>query len=180
MSEILEVEIKVWCENHQEVIDLIIKLGGQKYVDLKEVDMYFNHPSRDFAQTDEAFRLRKQNNKNKITYKGPKISKKAKTRYEAETEFDNFDKMKTILEKLSFRKSGIVEKNRTIYKLNNIDICIDSVNNVGTFVELEKMGTNKEQIETELFEMAKKLNLSKFETKSYLELMFESENNKKL
>lgn len=169
----LEVEIKAWCDNHTQIIDSIIKLGGKKISDLNEIDTYFNHPERDFAKTDEAFRLRKQNDKNKITYKGPKLSKKAKTRFESETSFEDYESMKVILEKLSFRETGVVEKNRTIYQYNGIDICIDRVKNVGDFVELEKMGEDKESIEKELFELASQLNLSKFETKSYLELLLE-------
>ena len=38
------------------------------------------------------------------------------------------------------------------------------------FVELEKMGTDKERCEKELFEIAERLGLDRFERRSYLEL----------
>jgi predicted adenylyl cyclase CyaB len=49
-------------------------------------------------------------------------------------------------------------------------VCLDTVHELGTFVELEKLGDDKERIERELFDCASKLGLSRFETRSYLEL----------
>ena len=47
-------------------------------------DRYFAHPSRDFARTDEALRLRRIGEFNFITYKGPKLDATTKTRREIE------------------------------------------------------------------------------------------------
>ena len=51
-----------------------------------QVDSYFAHPSRDFARTDEALRLRTVGESNYITYKGPKLDTTTKTRREIELE----------------------------------------------------------------------------------------------
>src|SRR5215216_6748467 len=52
-------------------------------------DHYWNHPSRDFAQTDEALRLRQVGERNYITYKGPRIDATTKTRQELEFPLPN-------------------------------------------------------------------------------------------
>ncbi len=47
-----------------------------------EIDTYYAHPSRDFAQTDEALRIRQIGSATWITYKGPKGDRTTKTRRE--------------------------------------------------------------------------------------------------
>src|SRR5262245_43521447 len=49
-----------------------------------EADHYFNAPDRDFAHTDEAFRLRRIGEANFLTYKGPKHGGPVKVRTELE------------------------------------------------------------------------------------------------
>ena len=55
----------------------------------EEVDLFFNHPGRDFAVTDEALRLRQKGGRGFITYKGPKIDATTKTRREIELPLGN-------------------------------------------------------------------------------------------
>ena len=50
----------------------------------EDTDHYFNAPDRDFAQTDEAFRLRRIGTGELLTYKGPKRDADTKTRTEVE------------------------------------------------------------------------------------------------
>jgi inorganic triphosphatase YgiF len=51
---------------------------------VEQVDRYFGHPSRDFAATDEALRLRSTAEGVVITWKGPRLDATAKTRREIE------------------------------------------------------------------------------------------------
>jgi len=53
-----------------------------------------------------------------------------------------------------------------------MEISIDYVDGLGTFVEIEKIGQLKDDIEKELFDIAAKLGLTKFERRSYLELKY--------
>jgi adenylate cyclase class 2 len=155
----LEIEIKAYCDNREEVIQKIIILGGRFKERLIEHDIYFNHPCRDFATTDEALRIRVADRRNILTYKGPKIGEKTKTRFEEEVDF-----------KLGFTAVDEVVKKREIYYVDDIEICVDEVDALGNFVELEKRGEKKEVVEEELFNLAKELGLYRFETRSYLEL----------
>lgn len=58
--------------------------GAAWHGDVEQVDRYFGHPSRDFAATDEALRLRSTSDGVVITWKGPRLDAAAKTRREIE------------------------------------------------------------------------------------------------
>lgn len=172
MSEVMEIEIKCYCDDADNVKSLLKDIGAEFIENRNESDIYFNHPARNFGDTDEALRLRTVNNKCKITYKGPKVSKITKARVEHETEAGDFESMKNILLSLGFSESGSIEKVRDVFSYNGTEISIDYVAGLGTFVEIEKIGELKDEIEKELFDTASKLGLTKFERRSYLELKY--------
>lgn len=172
MGDILEIEIKAWCDDREELMRRIESAGAVFMESREEVDIYYNHPSRNFAQTDEALRIRSVNGQCRLTYKGPKVSARSKARIEHETGVEDFPRMRNILESLGFAVSGTVEKKRKLFTLNDIEICVDDVNGLGTFAELEKKGEMGQGIEEELFVLAAKLGLCRFERRSYLELKY--------
>lgn len=169
----LEIEIKAWCDNRNEVINRIVSLGGVMFKRVRERDIYYSHPCRDFAETDEALRIRIEDNTYTLTYKGPKLGKRSKSRFEEEVLFNELSAMKSILNEIGFVEVDNVVKVRDIYILNNVEICVDRVDGVGDFVELEKMGGDRESTESELFALAEELGLKRFERRSYLELKLE-------
>jgi adenylate cyclase class 2 len=172
MSAVMEIEIKCYCDDDGKVKNILKEIGAQFIENRNESDVYFNHPARNFGDTDEALRLRTVNSKCRITYKGPKVSKTTKARIEHETEAGDFESMKNILLSLGFSESGSIEKMRDVFTYNETEISIDYVTGLGTFVEIEKIGELKDEIEKELFDIAGKLGLTKFERRSYLELKY--------
>jgi len=172
MTEMLEIEIKSWCDDLEAVAEGLAAEGAVLSEIRNEVDVYFNHPARNFAETDEALRIRSVNGKCRLTYKGPKLSERSKARVEHETEAGDFNTLKSIIENLGFTASGIIEKKRSLYKIGDIEICLDAVEGLGTFVEIEKAGLLGTGVEEELYRLAAKLGLSRFERRSYLELKY--------
>lgn len=172
MGDMLEIEIKCYCDDDEKVKQKLSDMGARFVEKRRESDLYFNHPSRNFKETDEALRLRNVNEKCRITYKGPKVSLTTKARIEHETEAGDFKTIRSILLSLGFIESGLVEKDRSVFSYNSMEISIDYVDGLGTFVEIEKIGELKDEIEKELFDTASKLGLTKFERKSYLELKY--------
>jgi adenylate cyclase class 2 len=168
----MEIEIKCYCDDDKQVKNRLSEIGAQFIEKRFEADIYFNHPAKNFGDTDEALRLRTIGERTIITYKGPKVSKLSKARIEQETEVENFLSMKNILLNLGFIESGIVEKERYLYSFNGMEISIDYVNDLGIFVEIEKIGELKDEVEKDLFNTAEKLGLTKFERRSYLELKY--------
>ncbi|TDA28400.1 MAG: class IV adenylate cyclase [Archaeoglobi archaeon] len=135
----------------------------------EELDLYFNHPCRDFAKTDEALRLRVEK-KIKMTYKGPKIDKDTKSREEVNLVVDSFENALELLEKLGFRKFGTVRKRRRIYEMNGALICVDFVEGLGNFLEIEVKELDEKE---KIFEIAAFLGYSREESirLSYLEML---------
>src|SRR5262245_14385164 len=79
-----EVELKFPLPDVAPVAVKLADLGAEPAEAIAQSDVYFNHPVRDFAQSDEAFRVRSIGAKNFVTYKGPVVDTQTKTRREIE------------------------------------------------------------------------------------------------
>jgi adenylate cyclase class 2 len=167
----LEIEIKAALADPGAMKEMLRQLGAETGPVLLETDHYYRHPSRDFAQTNEALRLRITNGQCRITYKGPKMAGTAKIRMEAETEIGNYETMKSILDSLGFHPVGSVEKRRAVFRLRGATVCLDDVTGLGAYIELEKMGEDKEAIEKEILAMAEELGIREFEPRTYLAMI---------
>ena len=140
-----EVEIK--ASARVEPLEAELKRRGATFEKVtRQADVYYNAPDHDFAVTDEAVRLRRQGNKTYLTYKGPKLDAKSKTRKEVEVEVSDFDKTQDLLLSLGFRKTLDVVKERRIYHYRGAEVCLDRIEGLGDFVELELQADNKEDI----------------------------------
>ena len=80
----IEVEVKARIDSFKEMEEKLENLPAVKSKEEFQEDIYFASPIVDFAKTDEALRIRTTNNNTFITYKGPKLNDKAKTRKEVE------------------------------------------------------------------------------------------------
>ncbi|MCS7097780.1 MAG: class IV adenylate cyclase [Candidatus Methanomethyliaceae archaeon] len=159
-----EIEAKARVE--EDLTEKILKMGGRFLGEKIQEDIYFEHPCRDFVKSDEAFRLRIEGNKSIITYKGKRESENLKIREEIEVEIKDSKAFINILERLGFKKAYTIRKRRREFLLNEIIICLDDVNGLGSFIELE--GGEK------LLEIAEKLGIRNLTTESYLEMIIKS------
>ena len=80
----LEIEQKFAHANFDLLERRLMEWGALVGEVHEEADHYFNAPDRDFAQTGEAFRLRRVGSANYLTYKGPKQRAEVKVRTELE------------------------------------------------------------------------------------------------
>ncbi len=165
----MEVEVKF---PYQEGVEEKIRNFAEFVIEKVEVDLYFNHPCRDFRMTDEAFRIRKDLEGVKITYKGPRIDRETKSREELKVSVNDFDTMVEILKRLGFREVRIIRKLRRIYRTGDVLICVDDVEGLGKFVEIE-VESKDVGVKEKLFEIASKLGYSREESivESYLEMI---------
>lgn len=175
----IEVEVKAHAPNLDEIEEKIVQIGACRVREEYQEDVYFNAPHRDFAQTDEALRIRKIKSGNSeeifITYKGAKMDKISKTRKEIEVAVEDPLKVADIFQNLSFRPVATVRKNRIIYTMGELIITLDEVQGVGSFVEIEKEteeGEDTKEALDEIFATYSKIGINDgFERSSYLELM---------
>ena len=136
----LEIELKVQVDALGPVREQLNTRNAQFSGRINEHDIYYNAPHRDFGTTDEALRVRYTNDHAVITYKGAKRAKYGlKAREELNTAVESGDVFEQILVRLGFVKTAEVNKWRENYQLENATISLDSVDELGTFVEIEVM-----------------------------------------
>ena len=169
----MELEIKVPCEDLDGLESRLKRMGANHVEDLDQIDLYFSHPARDFGNTDEALRLRRENERSVITYKGPKLDKDTKLREEIELGVEDLDRMSLVLERLGFRPVMRIMKKRTVYELRGIHFCLDRLPELGDFVEMEWQGEDLDAGKGKIMELKQELGLRGNERRSYLELLME-------
>ena len=176
-----EVEQKFPIDDAAVVRDRLVGISATPGRPIEQVDRYFAHPSRDFAKTDEALRIRRVGEQNFVTYKGPKIDPQTKTRREIELPIppgeNGASAFGDLLAALSFEMVAEVRKTRTTWTLewdgHQVSIAVDDVDRLGAFVELEIVADESEldPAQRALASLAETLQLSGSERQSYLELL---------
>ena len=175
----IEVEVKAKIESFSEMEEKLDKIGAIKTKKEFQEDIYFNSPVVDFAQTDEALRIRttKENDKTNIfiTYKGPKIDKQSKTRREIEMGIEDSQKCSGIFEAIGFKKVRAVRKNRQYYTFENFEISLDDIEGLEPYMEIEialSDGEDYSEAQKSIFDLFERLGITDgFERTSYLELL---------
>jgi adenylate cyclase class 2 len=178
-----EVELKFPVTDVDRVRHVIDSLGAVWSPPVRQEDVYFAHPQRDFAVTDEAFRLRSVGDKHWLTYKGPLVDRETKTRQEVEVPLGDgshtASQMKSLLAGLGFREVRCVAKTRHPAHVHwqnwEVEISIDAVDQLGTFVEVEIITdeTQWELAKSCALSLAAHLGLTNSERRSYLQLLLE-------
>jgi len=152
----LEVEIKTKLEGPErsQILAYLHDHGAELLREIIEEDLYFNSPQVDFKETDEALRLRRTrlvgetNDANRdgllLTYKGPKIHVDSKTRREINIELkkDQAKSFTALFRSLGYYSGGTVIKTRIEMSYKGFVICLDRIDGLGDFMEIEKIVTD--------------------------------------
>ena len=169
----LEIEVKAWAKSHSDLEKRLEEIGAKYLGEEEQRDVYFQHPSRDFVETDEALRIREADGKLTFTYKGPKLDKLTKTREELNVEIQDRKPLEEVLDRLGFRAAAGVEKRRRNYTAGEYLVMLDEVKGVGDFVEVEKAAQEYEPEELITFLNSLGIDDSAIERRSYLEMLIE-------
>ncbi len=168
-----EVKIKLSEYNIEELEKTILSKGFLLEKETEQTDIYFVHPNKDFSQTDEALRIRYEDDANPVvTYKGPKKGNRGKVRVEINVKC--LDNPNDLFLFLGFKEYGKVKKKRKVFVRNGIEIMLDNVENLGVFMEIEcKTKEDWDKID----EIKKEISIEEFEEErtSYLELLYGEE-----
>lgn len=185
MSTPFEVEQKFSLQDRTEQVrERLTQLGARPAGEVRQIDRYFNHPARDFAQTDEALRIRSVAEQNFVTWKGPKIDSRTKTRREIETPLGDGEQTASqfaeTLERLGFRPVRVVAKRRQKLELMwsgfQFELALDNVDGLGSFMEIELLADEQglEAAQAAVLNLSEKLGLNEPERRSYLEMLLEA------
>ncbi|HVL47937.1 MAG TPA: class IV adenylate cyclase [Candidatus Thermoplasmatota archaeon] len=113
----------------------------------RERDTYHAHPARDFRATDEALRVRERaDGRIEVTYKGPKLDPRTKSRREITLAVDDLDATLALLESLGFERAFVIAKRRRVWRIEGFEVSYDEVEGLEPFVEIEKAGATEADV----------------------------------
>ncbi|KKU91292.1 MAG: hypothetical protein UY23_C0002G0031 [Candidatus Jorgensenbacteria bacterium GW2011_GWA1_48_11] len=144
MAKDTEIELQTKVERLAPLLAFLEK-EGKFESDNHQRDEYFTPVHRDFLAPrpiEEWFRLRDSNGKYSINYKKWHFDGEGRGLYadEHETKIENPEAMRKILATLDFKPVIVVDKERKIWRYKDYEISVDSVKNLGDFVEIEYYG----------------------------------------
>lgn len=179
----IEIEYKFPVQDLAGIRQALRAIGAGQSQKSFQSDEYLNDPLRDFAKMDIALRIRQSDEQFFLTFKGPNLDSAAKIRNEIETRLVGAKEAEQIKQSflgIGFYSVASVKKTRETMHLQwqdqQVEVCLDSVADVGDFVELEIVVENpeqKEQAKSALESLASKLELSDSILTSYLELLLQ-------
>jgi adenylate cyclase class 2 len=180
-----EVEVKYRSVDHDRLRRLLLECGARATRAVEHEDIYLEHPSRDFGQTHEAFRLRRIGAGNRITYKGPKWPGPTKTREEIEIAFEEgetpFGDLVRLFDHLGFRPVATVRKRRETFHLtrppHEIEVSLDRADGLGEFAEIEAIAEDEAGLpsaQAAVLALAAQFGLDHVEPRSYLRMVLEA------
>ena len=177
MSKRIELEASYYLDkDYDEILDKIKKENFKKAEEVTEIDTYYTDKDFTFIKDRICLRTRQVNSDFlELTYK-PKSDNKSNKYGKREVNIkllsEDSKDIEYILEELGFIKYVSFKKHRKIYskKIKNIqyNIMIDSINQIGDFIELEILVDSQEQKEEfydELDNFIKKMNCDKLKEK---------------
>lgn len=138
-----EIEIKLPLKNLKETLEILTDQGFHETAEIREEDTYFNSVYHDVKKRDEALRIRTSTDcrsgvsKTQINFKEPKLDKISMSRMELETEVSDAEVLKSILVHLDFFTVASVMKTRKYLNRGRFTACLDQVEGLGAFLELE-------------------------------------------
>lgn len=159
-----EVELKVRAD-HEAVRESIGALDAEFRGTIEQDDTYYDAPHKDFGETDEALRVRRERivetagesgtesegrtETAVLTYKGPLVDSESKTRREIETDIGDGNAIEEALAALGFEPAATVSKTRSIYAAAEEEwtLVCDRVEGLGEFLEVE-LEAEEDRIET--------------------------------
>ena len=144
----MEIEIRAFIENEQEIEQKLINLGAQFLAEKEILDIWFcDKNAKHFDQIKQdkpgsfGLRLRKEKFQDKIKYEiNCKVLEKNKDHnafHEFETEIKNFKQMEKILKSIGFKDFCTVNKKRKIFQFKNCKINIEKIEGFRPAIELE-------------------------------------------
>ena len=170
-----EIEIKLKAKNFEELEQKLKDKSCVLSEPISQHDVIYSTKSNgeEFTSAKEGdviIRIRHLKDKAQLNLKQQRSGEMDNLEYE--TEVEDPEEMHKILTTLGWKPVIEVKKMRRKGKLGKYEVCLDEVEKLGTFVELEKLtgdDANPEEVREELFKELESLGLSRTdeETRGY-------------
>jgi adenylate cyclase class 2 len=134
----MEIERRYKCENPKQIKAKLVALGFSKITEEEQIDLPISQVYPTLIHAWPRIRYYPQKGIVIITIKGKRFDEQlGPVRIESEIQTTDFNKSRELFKALGFYEMGQVEKRRTIYEKDFIEISIDQVKDLGDFIEIE-------------------------------------------
>jgi adenylate cyclase class 2 len=136
-----EVEVKAYLKNADQVIKKISDRGCTLSSPIRQVDTVYTKITgtvEEYLKNDHFLRIREKNDGRYIfTVKKP-VTLKVLTKVEHETEIKDAKELEQALFLMGYKIANKVIKTRRTAQCGEFEICLDEVEELGSFIEVEK------------------------------------------
>lgn len=159
----LEIEVKAKVKNFETIKNKLQEIGCILSEPINQDDYIYNRKGLDIRKGYDGspiLRIREQGEKIIFTLK--KNRSNELDCIEKEIEVSNKEILKDIFDLMDYESSVEVHKKRIKTNFNDYEICLDEVDGLGSYIEVEKMSEEDgEKIQNELFDFLQTMGVSK-------------------
>ena len=139
----IEIEVKMRLSDRKSLEATLAQVGGQRGPLIEQSNWIFDTAQHDLRRAGQGLRVRSETHIAQydpvvtIAHKGPKMPGPIKKRQETELQVDSVDHAVQLLEALGFVCILQFEKRRLRWQLDDCLVEIDTIAQLGDFVEIE-------------------------------------------
>jgi predicted adenylyl cyclase CyaB len=115
-----ETEVKILNIDQKKTMEIISRFGAKVIFDGEIKTTFFDFADARISKAKNVLRLRQAGQRALLTFKKILSKQSAKEAEEYEVEVSDLQPMKKILESLGLSETGNIQKNRTSYRLGNV------------------------------------------------------------
>ncbi len=172
----MEVEARVKVNDLDKIKQRLTSIGADFFERNYQIDSVYKTKGKELEPLGPGafiLRIRESGKGNKLTYKN--LTETPGVIIEYETNIDNPNEMRKIIESSGFGLVYTMEKERTSGKLRDFKLCLDNVKEIGTYLEVELQSEDGDGAMNKIKQFFKKIGFPENEitTKGYSLMIFE-------
>jgi adenylate cyclase class 2 len=159
----VEIEIKLRIDHLAPIRDRLRELGAKRIGEVIETNIFFDTADRALLSSDCGLRLRHSRDVQThadrlvLSFKGPRAEGPVKQREEIEIVVDDQEATIELMSRLGYEVRLMFEKRRESWQIEQCKVELDSLPELGSFLEIES------RTQAEVLKIQEKLGLSKVE-----------------
>ena len=178
-----EIEVKAKLKNKKGLLLKAQELGIKFGPAITQDDYTYETSLSKDDPNWNIFRIRKQGNQTILTMKY-KASSRSRDNHERESVVDNAKEVADMLERVGYSLGVRIKKTRQTAKYKDLELCLDEIDKLGTFIEVEKLAQDDvdvDEIQSDLWQLLIQLGVNPSDRvhKGYDTLMHELLTGKK-
>ncbi len=158
----MEIEIKAKVKNLQSVRNTLRKMKIRRVKKVRQIDEYYSLYKRPFSKKvrGKIVRVRHHHGETQGRFEFH-ISRSTFVAEEYEVTVGDVKMLRKILQMMKAKKEAVVDKEREYYQKGKLEITLDKVKGLGTFVEVEIQGKDTKANLQKLMDFLTKLGVTK-------------------